>query len=82
MKIGDRVKYTGKSGNGLPFSGEIGIVTDVNQSAGLVRVKLKDGAQIQLTTDKFKSAPIAVPIIGYSILATVAIISVLRSISR
>lgn len=83
MKIGDRVKYVGKeSGVGYPFSGETGIVTDLMPKSGIVRVRLKDGAQIQLPTDRFRLAPIAVPIIGYSVLAMVTLVAIARIIRR
>ena len=72
MKVGDRVKYVGKtSGAGYPYRSEVGKVT---ATAGtMLQVTLRDGQSVNLPSDQFKPAPIVIPIVGYSILALIAI---------
>lgn len=93
IKTGDRVKYAGKIGAGLPFKGEIGIVEEVfsdNKGGSLVRVKLRgdngkitdESPKIQLPLDQFKPAPIIVPIVGYSVLSMALLTLTWRLFSR
>jgi hypothetical protein len=73
LTVGQRVKYVGKeSGNGYPYSGETGRV--VQTAGNMVKVNLRDGVNVNLSEDNWKSAPIAIPITGYSLLAIAAII--------
>lgn len=72
LSVGERVRYVGsQSGNGYPYRGEIGRV--VQTSGKMVKVTLKDGVNVNLSEENFKSAPAAVPLIGYSILAAVVL---------
>ena len=71
LTVGQRVKYIGKTGAGFPFSGETGKIVQTNGS--MVKVTLRDGQSVNLPDTEFKSAPVIIPIIGYSLLAAAAI---------
>lgn len=72
LTVGDRVKYIGKTGVGYPFPGETGRV--VQTSGSVVKVTLRDGQSVNLPDTEFKTAPIIIPIAGYSLVALTAVI--------
>ena len=68
IQAGDRVKYTGKTGNGL-FHNEVGTVKSMLPS-NIAVIELKDKQLVNLSVTDISSAPAIIPILGYTLLGT------------